>query len=208
MKPKTERLLDALDRTAWFSTVGQAPPESLRGTVVPVASWAEAVECCSSDEWSNFTLEQQNSLTMHLHTHARDRYRNWNDIVDSVKAVSTPLLERWLAPALAALGSAEAQASVVAAAEWDILGACMELEYADIRAPSFFCGLMPWYISGRFPCGWGERTPAGAIQLYGPVDEGDYDPTEPDWLKLVLANQERLFHPQVKLPSAGKLVVY
>jgi hypothetical protein len=91
---------------------------------------------------------------------------------------------------------------------WDILGACMELEYADIREPGFFCGLMAWYLAGRFPCGWGERGENGAIRLYGPEDVSGYDPNEPDWLKLVLSNQERLFRPKIAWPAAGKLLVY
>jgi hypothetical protein len=92
--------------------------------------------------------------------------------------------------------------------EWNILGACMELGYADLREPGFSCGLMAWHLAGRFPCGWGERDAGGQLRLLGPVDESGYDPNEPDWLKLVLSNQDRLFNPKVRLPATGKLVVF
>jgi hypothetical protein len=160
---------------------------------------AGAIACCSSEEWSGFTLEQRNRLTMFLHTHARERYRRWNDIVRAVKEAVNPLVERKVAAVIGQLAGS---------ARWDILGACMEWEYADVGEPGFFTGLMQWYLGGRFPCGWGDRDAGGTIRLYGPLAESDYHPSETDWLKLVLVNQERLFRPNVRLPAVGKLLVY
>ena len=40
------------------------------------------------------------------------------------------------------------------------------------------------------------------------VVQRGYDPNEPNWLKLVLANQHGLFHPRVRLPAEGELVLY
>ena len=118
-----------------------------------------------------------------------------------------PLVQKKTRPVVRRLTIPQA-ATVQHAAEGDILGACMELEYADVFARGFYCSLMLWYLGGRFPCGWGERLETGEVRLYGPVDESEYDPNEPDWLKLVLADQERLFHPKVRLSTKGKLVVY
>ena len=38
---------------------------------------------------------------------------------------------------------------------WDILSICLETEYNDIVDPIFYIPYLdPWYVSGRFPCGW------------------------------------------------------
>src|SRR5262245_29923222 len=200
MRPETNELLRRLQEADWFASVGQPLPES----VVAVRSWDEAVVCCSSMDWLNFILEMQNRLSMFLHTHARERYGQWNDLVVEVKTALHPLLEGKLAPMRESLGAHEVKNTL----EWNILSACMELEYADVREPGFFVSLMPWYIAGRFPCGWGERDASGQVRLHGPVDESEYDPNEPDWLKLVLSNQERVFNPKVRLPAVGKLMVF
>jgi hypothetical protein len=208
MRQKTKKLLQKLDDADWFTSVGRPLPAPLRGSVIVVGSWQEAVACCSSDEWSNYTLEQRNQLTMFLHAQAPERYDRWNDIVEDVKEVLVPLVERKTSILAGQLESPEDQTAVMHSVRWDILGACMELEYADVREPGFFCGLMPWYLDGRFLCGWGDTGEGGNIELYGPVDESGYDSSEPDRLKLVLANQDRLFRPKVRLPAVGKLLVY
>jgi hypothetical protein len=207
MTPETQALLGKLDAAAWFGSIGRPLPDGVRPAVISVSSWAEAIASGSSDEWSDFVLEQQNGLTMHLHTHARGRYQRWNEIVQSVQTATVPLVRQKLATVGEQLGP-DGLALLEGAVQWDVLGACMELEYADLRGPGFFCGLIAWYLDGRYPCGWGEIDETGKLLLYGPIDEGEYDANEPDWLKLVLANQERLYHPKVRLPAAGRLVVY
>jgi hypothetical protein len=203
MQPATRELLAQLGEAEWFSAVGHPLEPALADSVAAVGSWNEAVAACSTDEWSNFTLEMQNQQTMFLHTHHRDRYRRWNDLVEEAKTAAKPLMTK-IASFFEQLGTPEVKHCV----EWDVLAACMELEYADVRPPGFSNGLMGWYLSGRFPCGWGERDKAGVIHLYGPTDQSDYDPNEPDWLKLVLANQDRVFQPKISLPSVGKLLVF
>src|SRR5262245_3964859 len=98
--------------------------------------------------------------------HTRDRYQEWNNLVGEIKVILEPLAEkkgRGLALPV------PAWTTVMSALKWDILHACMELEYADLRPPGFFCGLMDFYLGGHFPCGWGERRPDGTIQLFEPV---------------------------------------
>lgn len=54
---------------------------------------------------------------------------------------------------------------------WDILHACMEIEYSDVRQPAFFSNQVDWYLAGHFPCGWdgsfteGEM-PTGRLVVY------------------------------------------
>jgi hypothetical protein len=209
MKRTTTALLRRLEEAPWFSTVGQPLGSPLDQSVLSVNAWKEALRCCKSTKWSDFTLEQQNELTMFLHHNAHDRYQNWNKIVVAVKKEMKPILKK---TAVAALKPFSLEVEDIKAIQddlsWNVLGACMELEYGDVREPAFFCGLTCWYLSGRFPCGWAERNAKGKIALLGPVEDSEYDPNEPDWLKLVLANQERLFNPKVRMPKKGKLVVF
>lgn len=206
MKTQTKGLLEQLDKATFFREVGRPLPEAIQISITTVISWNEALTCCHSIEWENYTLEQRNVLTMYLGTHAHDRYQNWNDIVMDVKKVSGPIAQR---KALL-LGRTERSMKkrIEDCINWDIMGACMELEYADIRVPSFFCWLMEFYLLGHFPCGWGERNNKGKILLYGPVEENDYDPNEQDPRKLALVDQERLVSPQIRMPTSGKLLVY
>ena len=94
MQQQTRDLLAALEDADWFSAVGQAVPKLPQGQAIVASSWAEAVECCGSISWENYTLEQRNLLTICLHDHARDRYQRWNEIVCEMKAAFEPLVER------------------------------------------------------------------------------------------------------------------
>src|SRR5438105_13365220 len=67
---ETQDLLKRLGDAEWFAAGGWPLPEELQGSMVTVSSW-EAVTCSSSVEWEDFTLEQQNLLTMHRHELAR-----------------------------------------------------------------------------------------------------------------------------------------
>jgi hypothetical protein len=145
---------------------------------------------------------------MSLHTNAGQRFRQWNDVVDAVKAVLHPLVKKKVTPVLRRLELPGGPKAVEDCVRWDVLHACMELEYADVCRPGFGNGLMRWYLAGRFPCGWGELAADGKIRLRGPVEEVEYHPAEPDPLQWVLSEQERVFAPKVRMLSGGKLVVY
>jgi hypothetical protein len=196
MQQRTRELLADLDSTDWFSTVGRLFQEPLPNDVMFVSSWVEAVECCGSISWENYTLEQRNILTSHLHDHARDRYRCWNEIVDEVKAASIPMLERRIGPMVKVHDLPEIVGDCV---RWDVLGACMESEYADICPTSFFTDMMVWYKRGRFPCGWGDVDRSGKIHL------AELEPDGPDLLFRAL--NFPLLEPPITLPE-GKLIVF
>jgi hypothetical protein len=145
---------------------------------------------------------------MHLHSHARDRYQKWNDIVDSIKVALEPLIAKKLVLAAEQLGPPIDRKEIKNAVAWDILSACMECEYSDVREPNFFCGLMELYLAGRFPCGWGEIDDEGNTRLLAPVEAINYEPNEPDPRKWVFGNQERVYNPKIQLPLSGQLVIY
>ncbi len=196
MQQRTRELLAALEGADWFSTVGQPVPEPLRNEVVVVSSWAEAVECCGSISWENYTLEQRNLLTMHLHDHARDRYRLWNAITDEVKWVMEPIVDRKIKPIVEEHGLPQVVDHCV---RWDVLGACMENEFADLRKLGFFTYLMGWYMKGRFPCGWGEVDQEGKICLA----KMEYDAPDP----ITRALNFPLLEPPIRLPEA-RLIIF
>ncbi len=196
MQQRTQELLADLDGADWFSTVGQPFAEPLRNEVIFVSSWAEAVDYCGSTSWENYTLEQQNLLTSHLHDHGRDRYQRWNQIVDEVKAVLTPMVERKITPIVREHALPEVVGHCV---RWDVLGACMESEYVDICPTAFFTDLMGWYTQGRFPCGYGEVDRDGKIRLAEMEDDG------PD--SITRALNFPLLEPPIRLPE-GKLIIF
>jgi hypothetical protein len=200
--PQTQELIRQLGAITWFSTVGQPLAASLAGKSLPVQSWSEAVQCCESLEWENYSLEQHNSITMYLHWHAKQRYQQWNELVDSVKTVFVPVVGERLAGMPRELDPVKVQVN------WDVLGACMELEFADVREPAFFSGLMRVYLSGHFPCGWGERDADGVIHQYGPIEKTDDDINATDLAQIALNSQQRLFRPKVVWPTAGRLLVF
>ena len=196
MQQRTRDLLAALEGAEWFSTVGQPVPEPLLNKVIVVSSWAEAVECCGSNSWENFTLEQRNLLTSYLHDHALDRYRGWNQIVDDVKAAMIPMVEQKIGSVVMEHALPEVVGHCVC---WDVLGACMESEYADLRKLGFFTGLMGWYMRGRFPCGWGEIDRDGKIRLA----ESESDGPDP----ITRALNFPLLEPPIRLPE-GRLIIF
>ena len=200
MQQRTRDLLATLEAADWFSAVGRPVPDSLQEQVLVVSSWAEAVESCGSTSWENFTLEQQNSLTSYLHEYARDRYRRWNEIVDEMKAAFEPLVERTLGPVVEQHGLPQVVGHCV---RWDILGASMEGEYADVRPPGFFTELMGWYVRGRFPCGWGEMDGDGRIRLV--EMESECSPADPD--PITRALNFPFLEPPIRLPE-GRLIIF
>ena len=136
------------------------------------------------------------SSTSHLHDHARDRYRCWNQIVDEVKAASSLMLERKIGPIVKDHALPEIVGHSV---RWDVLGACMESEYADICPTAFFTDLMGWYKRGRFPCGWGGVDRSGKIRLAETEHDGP--------VLVTRALNFPLLEPPITLPK-GKLIIF
>lgn len=156
------RELEAQD---WFVACGQPLTISLPFPVSQVGSWREAIDRCSDQSWEDVTLEARNRLTVFLHTHHRDDYRNWNAITIAAKQrVVTQLMDRVWLPFAEQNGFGKVLVDCVS---WDVMAAIMEHEYRDcLNRPEFFLHLLQVYRAGHFPCGWSGEWPAGRLLVW------------------------------------------
>jgi len=144
----TLEFLARLSAVEWFAHAGQPyKPE----TSFQVGSWAEAVSRASKGYWENRRLDASNDLSSAVHRIDRNRFHgHWNRIVAAVKKLTQPLVE---AKAARVIEREHLSKEFVDCVHWDILSACLELEYSDIVPPEFFARLAKVYLAGHFPCG-------------------------------------------------------
>jgi hypothetical protein len=107
--------------------------------------------------------EAQNQYCERLVERSRKRWALWNDVVDEVKKVTIPLVNRKIAAVVRAHDLPEIFAAQVHA---DIASLIMECEYADVYPPGFFASNAYWYVNGHFPCGWRGVFPKGRLVIY------------------------------------------
>jgi hypothetical protein len=155
LKPATIAAFAALERVEWFHAVGTPLYDE---PVVVVKSWAVAVKRASSTAWENLGLRLRGDLTAYLSQHAPARDRQWNRLVDEVKAMTEPLVAAKTARVVA---EHDLPKQLVDTVRWDLVNFGMEHEYADLVPLGFFTSLAKWYERGRFPCGWSGKYPAG-----------------------------------------------
>lgn len=146
----------------WFSRCGEPLALDLSMEIESVCSWSAAMEACQSPAWENIELEASNQLTMWLHQNHRERYQDWNDIVDRHKTeLIGPLVNEKIVPFQLARGL---DITIVHSTSWDVLGALMENSYLDTHHPAhFFLELLWVYEAGHFPCGWLGDWPRGKL---------------------------------------------
>jgi hypothetical protein len=200
MTSQTRQLIESLSNLSWFSSAGRPFTSAKAGAVIPAKSWEQAIELSGSTAWENFQLEQANAIRAQLTT---AQMQEWNDRVDSVKALWSGAVEDGFERAL----HARRLPKVVGdGARWDVLHAAMESEYADVVRPGFYSGSLQLYRDGRFPCGWGVVNAAGEIELA--EMEPDLDPADPDYFrKLVNWPIDSTFFREIRLPE-GQLIVF
>lgn len=158
--------LAARIRTApWFARCGEPFSSAVSVPVETVGSWAAALAACAAPARETAQLEAGNQLSAWLSRHARDRYREWNDLIRRHQAeVVTPLTERVLRPVAEARGL---DPVFVGAVEWDILHALMENSYLDTgHRAFFFLELLTVYEAGHYPCGWSGDWPEGRLLVF------------------------------------------
>ena len=160
MHPRTVATLDELEKATWFSQVG------VKDTTVAIvlSSWQEAVEHCGSAEWENLCIEASNQYRERLVERSKERFEKWNDIAAELKTHTIPLVRRKIEAVVREHNLPKVFESMV---QWDILGACIEAEYADVYPPGFYASHAYWYVKGHFPCGWrGGEFPKGTLVIY------------------------------------------
>jgi len=159
LDPRTVATLDKLEKADWFSRVG------VRDATTPIilASWSEAIAQCSSIEWENLCLEATNQYREQLVQRSKERFEKWNDIVRELKKTTIPFVRRKIE---AIVRLHKLPRAFEATVQWDILGACMEAEYADIYPSGFYGSNAHWYAMGHFPCGWRGEFPKGQLIVY------------------------------------------
>jgi hypothetical protein len=159
MHPRTGATLEELRGVDWFSCVGMRDTDGVEF----VSSWAEAIESCSSLEWENLCLEASNQYRERLLERSPDRFRQWNSIVGELKPITQLLVRQ---KAVNVIDQNQLPKVFLDTVDWDILGLCMEAEYADVYPPGFYASQAYWYLHGHFPCGWRGNFPKGNIIIY------------------------------------------
>lgn len=159
MHERTKETLEELERAQWFRKVGQKDTQ----VAIVLSSWEEAIKSCASDAWQDLLLEAANRYTEKLASISRERFRQWNAIVQKVDATVISLVDRKTAQVIEENQLPKVFKDTV---EWDILHLAMEAEYADVYEPGFFASQAYWYVQGHFPCGWEGAFPEGQLVIY------------------------------------------
>jgi hypothetical protein len=159
MKPSTIATLEKLERVDWFSKVGVPDTE----VAVVLSSWDQAIEHCSSVEWENLSIEAMNQYRMRVLERSKDRFNRWSAVAKELQTKTIPLVERKTEGVVRQNSLPKRFGDMV---QWDILGVCLESEYADVFPPSFYTSQAFWYVKGHFPCGWQGDFPNGKPIVY------------------------------------------
>jgi len=163
MHPRTKATLEQLETANWFSQVGTMYGITQPGKVMVLTSWQEAIEQCSSIEWENLCLEAQNQYCERLCERSKERFNQWNEVAAMLKATTIPFVQRKIEAIVRQNNLPTVFENMV---QWDILGVCMESEFADVYPPGFFASNAYWYMKGHFPCGWQGEFPKGTLIIY------------------------------------------
>ncbi len=129
-----------------------------------VDSWKDAIKHCSSQSWQDLALEWVNQLGVRVLRLNRERYNEWNHVVDSLRPTVEQLVQRKTVPVLT---SNSLPQEFTGSVRGDIFGILMEAEYSDIcPEPGPFAALASYYLKGHFPCGWEGDHPKGRLIVY------------------------------------------
>ncbi len=163
MKACSVATLQELENASWFSRVGNMTGIKYPEKILMLSSWKEAIDYCSSIEWENLRLEARERFRGMLMRKDKERWRQWNQVVESVKPTVADLVERKTG---AVVDQFKLPQVFVSRVRWDVLSLLMESEYSDVQPPGFFASNAFWYVNGHFPCGWVGKFPEGRLVLY------------------------------------------
>ena len=155
MRATTTALLGELEQHAWFARVGIKEQDG----VIVVSSWKEALRGFRSRHWVNTALAAWHVIEERLG--ALDEYDDQKKILEL-----RPTLEQLVRPKLLGVVPRQPDDRLFNSVVGKLLGACIELEYADVCPPLFFGNLAHLYIQGHFPCGWLGDFPDGQLIIY------------------------------------------
>ena len=159
MNPAIIASMDDLYERDWFCNVGVKDGDDADF----LASWPDAFASCASPAWENLRYHAANALGQALHERTPQRYARWNEIVEEVKPLVISLVHEKTEDVIARYSPPKVFLNTV---RWDILHACMEIEYEDVVESTFFLRLAAWYAEGHFPCGWRGEFPKGRLIVY------------------------------------------
>ena len=128
-----------------------------------VTSWPEAIRLCDTIEWEDLRLEALNQYREYIVRRSKERWEMWSETLREVKKITKPLVARKIATVIRAHALPEIFTIRV---DHDIIGFCMEAEYADVCPPGFFTHIGNCYLYGHFPCGWWGVFPEGNLVIY------------------------------------------
>jgi hypothetical protein len=149
MQEETLSILRSMENWSWFERAGE--PIDYPG-VIALGSWGEAIEPDRSYNWECLRLQVHNVSCQTVNLQDWNRAQQRSPIVNEVKQALRPLLDR-----IRTIGSRLSlpEKNFYHQVAWDLIGICMETEYADIYPPPFSIPVLaPWYRDGHFPCGW------------------------------------------------------
>lgn len=163
MKNATQDLLHLLQQADWFSRTGLPIDDP---AIVRVGDWVQAMESLEGFEWYRVSQVAPNALTSALSSRFPLRYRTWNALVGAMLPVIGEIVDEKIARIVDVHRGAMDEEIFRDSIEWDLLHACMELEFADLIPVGFFSQISSWYVKGHLPCGWSGTFPAGSLVVY------------------------------------------
>ena len=159
MHPRTKATLSELEQSDWFASVGVKDTKA----AIVLGSWKQAIKHCASVSWQDLCLMAHNHLMARVSEKSVKRARKWNSIVRALKKHTMPLVRRKTEAVTKAHRLPRVFEDMV---QWDILGVCIEAEYADLVPPAWSASQAYWYVKGHFPCGWKGNFPKGKLISY------------------------------------------
>jgi len=159
MKEPTEAFVEQLQRVRLFSAVGQPMGEGVR----QARSWFQAMRYCSAQQWEDAQLEAHNQIRDRIRGSDKEAYNAWNTVVVTLRPMITDILSEkvWAYHVTRRICP-----RFVNSVRWDLIGCCIEKEFADVCATGFCCMLGDIYLSGHFPCGWEGAYPEGTLIVF------------------------------------------
>ena len=100
---------------------------------------------------------------MRLLERSKDRYVQWNAVVNELKKTTVPFVQKKIEAVVRQNNLPKIFENFV---QGDIIGVCLEAEYADVYPPGFYADQAHWYVRGHFPCGWQGQFPQGKLIIY------------------------------------------